>query len=84
MAALKARSWTYDVWGAGVVWLELVTGTPHVFDLPPWVAEGGVGVWGEGGHARKPCRGMRAPQLPHSAATRSSPVHAHACTAHTA
>ena len=25
------RTWPYDVWSAGVAWLELVLATPHVF-----------------------------------------------------
>ncbi len=25
--------WAYDMWSAGVVWLELVLGTPHVFHI---------------------------------------------------
>ena len=25
------RTWPYDMWSAGVAWLELVLATPHVF-----------------------------------------------------
>ena len=27
------RSWSFDMWSVGVVWLELVLGTPHVFQV---------------------------------------------------
>ena len=27
------RTWPYDMWSLGVVWLELILGTPHVFDI---------------------------------------------------
>jgi hypothetical protein len=33
MRAPKARMWAYDMWSAGVVWLELVLATPHVFQI---------------------------------------------------
>eukprot|EP00798_Chlamydomonas_sp_ICE-L_P015891 gene15891-22023_t len=32
---VKPRAWTYDIWSMGIVWLELVLGTPHVFQLSP-------------------------------------------------
>lgn len=31
----KQRIHSYDIWSAGVVWLEFVLGTPHVFQLSP-------------------------------------------------
>ncbi|KAK9817610.1 hypothetical protein WJX74_001274 [Apatococcus lobatus] len=27
------RTWPYDMWSLGVIWLELILGTPHVFDI---------------------------------------------------
>lgn len=27
------RTWPYDMWSAGVVWLEMLLGTPHVFQV---------------------------------------------------
>lgn len=27
------RTWPYDMWSTGVVWLELVFATPHVFQI---------------------------------------------------
>ncbi len=32
--ALKPTTWSHDIWAVGVVWLELILGTPHVFQLP--------------------------------------------------
>ena len=32
--ALKPNAWAHDIWAVGVVWLELILGTPHVFALP--------------------------------------------------
>ena len=29
------RTWPYDMWSLGVTWLELVMGTPHVFQVDP-------------------------------------------------
>ncbi|KAG2490062.1 hypothetical protein HYH03_011527 [Edaphochlamys debaryana] len=34
MRALHPRAWAYDMWSTGVVWLELVLGTPQVWQLP--------------------------------------------------
>ena len=34
MRVLK-RTWPYDMWSLGVTWLELVMGTPHVFQVDP-------------------------------------------------
>lgn len=27
------RAWPYDMWSLGVTWLELVMGTPHIFQV---------------------------------------------------
>lgn len=27
---MRPRAWTYDMWGVGVVWLELIMATPQV------------------------------------------------------
>ena len=27
------RTWPYDMWSLGVVWLELVLATPHIFQI---------------------------------------------------
>ena len=32
------RTWPYDMWSLGVVWLELVVATPHVFQISPRTA----------------------------------------------
>ena len=32
-AAVWERTWPYDMWSLGVIWLELILGTPHVFDV---------------------------------------------------
>ena len=29
------RTWPYDMWSLGVTWLEIVMGTPHVFQVDP-------------------------------------------------
>ncbi len=29
------RTWPYDMWSLGVSWLEVVMGTPHVFQVDP-------------------------------------------------
>ncbi|KAK9853911.1 hypothetical protein WJX84_000068 [Apatococcus fuscideae] len=29
------RTWPYDMWSLGVIFLELILGTPHVFDISP-------------------------------------------------
>ena len=29
------RTWPYDMWSLGVTWLELIMGTPHVFQVDP-------------------------------------------------
>ena len=34
MRVLK-RTWPYDMWSLGVTWLEVVMGTPHVFQVDP-------------------------------------------------
>ena len=35
MFRLQARRMSaYDMWSVGVVWLELLLGTPHVFQVP--------------------------------------------------
>lgn len=31
------RMWPYDMWSVGVLWLELLLGTPHVFQASAWV-----------------------------------------------
>ncbi|PNH02892.1 hypothetical protein TSOC_011092 [Tetrabaena socialis] len=31
---MRPRSWTYDMWSVGVVWLELLLATPQVWQLP--------------------------------------------------
>ncbi|GAX83052.1 hypothetical protein CEUSTIGMA_g10478.t1 [Chlamydomonas eustigma] len=31
--SIKPTAWAHDVWATGVVWLELIMGTPHVFQL---------------------------------------------------
>jgi hypothetical protein len=33
--AQAQRMSAYDVWSVGVVWLELLLGTPRVFQVPP-------------------------------------------------
>ena len=30
------RMWPYDIWSVGVLWLELLLGTPHVFQASAW------------------------------------------------
>ncbi|DBA74684.1 TPA: hypothetical protein ACH3X2_009349 [Trebouxia sp. C0005] len=32
------RTWPYDMWSLGVVWLEMVLATPHVFQISPRTA----------------------------------------------
>ena len=32
------RTWPYDMWSLGVVWLELLLATPHVFQISPRTA----------------------------------------------
>ena len=32
------RTWPYDMWSVGVVWLELLLATPHVFQIAPRTA----------------------------------------------
>lgn len=34
-ARVFKRTWPYDMWSLGVSWLELVLGTPHVFQARP-------------------------------------------------
>ena len=33
-STLKPNAWAHDIWATGIVWLELLLGTPHVFALP--------------------------------------------------
>ncbi len=32
------RTWPYDMWSLGVVWLEMLLATPHVFQISPRTA----------------------------------------------
>jgi hypothetical protein len=41
------RMWPYDMWSVGVLWLELLLGTPHVFQASAW---GGMRVVPCAGH----------------------------------
>ena len=36
--AVMKRTWPYDMWSVGVVWLELLLATPHVFQITPRTA----------------------------------------------
>ena len=36
--AVVKRTWPYDMWSVGVVWLEVLLATPHVFQVTPRTA----------------------------------------------